>query len=60
MEKLVREEQLFMEKREREERMILEKKEREERLKIEIRKVEIASQQQKILQLMLEQLIKKS
>lgn len=44
---------------EREERLILEKSEREERLKLEIQKIEIANQQQKFLQLMLEQLIKK-
>ncbi|KAF0696436.1 Uncharacterized protein FWK35_00030839, partial [Aphis craccivora] len=60
LEKKERLQKLDLEKREREQRLDIEKKEREEKLKLEAQKVEIAGQQQKLLQLMLEQLIKKS
>lgn len=60
LEKKERLQKLDLEKREREQRLDIEKKDREEKLKLEAQKVEIAGQQQKLLQLMLEQLIKKS
>ncbi|KAL5239045.1 hypothetical protein ACI65C_006455 [Semiaphis heraclei] len=60
LEKKERLQKLDLEKREREQRLDIEQKEREEKLKLEAQKVEIAGQQQKLLQFMLEQLIKKS
>ncbi|KAF0706132.1 Uncharacterized protein FWK35_00034062, partial [Aphis craccivora] len=54
-----RKERLRLEVREKEERLNFENKEREERLKLKVEKLKIASQQQTLLQLMLEQLNKK-
>lgn len=62
LETIERKERLRLEIREKEERLSFESKEREEKLKLKLLKVEklkIASQQQTLLQLMLEQLIKK-
>lgn len=54
-----RKERLRLEVREKEEKLNFENKEREERLKLKVEKLKICSQQQTLLQLMLEQLNKK-
>jgi len=59
LETIERKERLRLEIREKEERLNFESKEREEKLKLKVEKLKIASQQQTLLQLMLEQLIKK-
>lgn len=60
MDKIERKEKLRLEIREKEERMDFENKEREEKLKLRVEKIKIASQQQTLLQVLLEKLIKKT
>lgn len=60
IDKIERKERLKLEIREREERLNFEKKEKEEKLKLKVEKFKIVSQQQTLLQVMLEQLIKKT
>lgn len=60
LDKIERKERLRLEISKREERLNFEKKEKEEKLKLKAEKLKIASRQQTLLQVMMEQLIKKT